>query len=38
MENAAHLMLADHPMGVGANQYVTAVNQMGYNQASGLSW
>ena len=38
MENAAHSMLADHPMGVGANQYVAAVNQMGYNQASGLSW
>ena len=38
MENAASLMLADHPMGVGANHYVSAANTLGYNQESGLSW
>ena len=38
MEDAARLMLADHPMGIGANHYVTAANNLGYNQKSGLSW
>jgi O-antigen ligase len=38
MEDAAHAMLADHPMGIGANHYVAAANNMGYNQKSGLSW
>ena len=38
MEDAARLMLADHPMGIGANHYVTAANNLGYNQKSGLTW
>ena len=38
MEDAARSMLADHPMGVGANHYVAAANNLGYNQKSGLSW
>jgi O-antigen ligase len=38
MEDAAHLMLAEHPMGVGANHYVYAANSLGYNERVGLSW
>ena len=38
MEDVARSMLADHPMGVGANHYVAAANNLGYNQKSGLSW
>ena len=38
MEDAARLMLADHPMGIGANHYVAAANNLGYNQKSGLTW
>ena len=38
MEDAARAMLADHPMGIGANHYVAAANNLGYNQKSGLTW
>jgi len=38
LENAARMMLSDHPMGVGANHYVIAANMGGYNTRAGLSW
>lgn len=38
MEDAARMMLSDHPMGVGANHYVIAANTLGYNARSGLAW
>ena len=37
-ENAARMMWNDHPMGVGANQYVVSVNAMGYNNRAGIAW
>ena len=38
MEEASRMMLADHPMGIGANHFVTAANTLGYYGRSGLSW
>lgn len=35
-ERAAAMMLADHPMGVGANNYVLTANMGGYNLAAGV--
>jgi len=35
-ENAAAWMLADHPMGIGANTYVVVANTQGYNQRAGV--
>ncbi len=37
-EHAAKLMFADHPMGVGANQYVVVANTQGYSQRAGVIW
>ncbi len=37
-ERAASMMLADHPMGVGANQYVTVANTQGYSERAGVVW
>jgi O-antigen ligase len=37
-ERAAKLMLADHPMGVGANHYVVAANAGGYSDRAGVVW
>jgi O-antigen ligase len=34
---AAAMILADHPMGVGANNYVIAANIGGYNQRAGVA-
>jgi O-antigen ligase len=31
------MMLSDHPMGVGANNYVVAANVGGYNQRAGVA-
>jgi len=33
---AASMMVSDHPLGVGANNYVTAVNVYGYNAKAGV--
>ena len=37
-ENTAKMMLADHPMGVGANQYVVTANTQGYSDRAGVNW
>ena len=37
-ERAAKSMWADHPMGVGANQYVLVANAQGYSQRAGVVW
>ena len=38
LKAAATAMLADHPMGVGANNYTFAGLQQGYFNRSGLAW
>jgi hypothetical protein len=38
LETAASAMLADHPLGVGANEYVVAANVGGYYQRAGVAW
>ncbi len=35
-ERAAGMMLADHPFGVGANQYVVVANTQHYNERAGV--
>lgn len=35
-EKAAHLMIQDHPMGVGANEYVLVANTQGYSNRGGV--
>jgi O-antigen ligase len=37
-ERAAKAMFSDHPMGVGANQYVVVANGGGYSQRAGVNW
>ncbi len=37
-ERAAKAMWKDHPMGVGANQYVVTANTDGYSQRAGVVW
>lgn len=37
-ERAANSMWQDHPMGVGANQYVIIANAEGYSQRAGVIW
>ena len=37
-ERAAKYMWSDHPMGVGANQYVIVSNTEGYAQRAGVIW
>jgi hypothetical protein len=36
-ETAARMMLADHPLGIGANTYVVAANTGGYNARAGVA-
>jgi O-antigen ligase len=38
MENAAKAIIANHPMGVGPNQYIVFANTHGYNQAAHVDW
>ena len=38
MKEAASMMIADHPLGVGANQYVVIANTGGYSQRAGVPW
>jgi len=38
LETAAAAMLADHPFGVGTNQFVVAANVGGYYQRAGVAW
>lgn len=37
-ERAAHMAIADHPMGVGSNQYVVVANTQGYSDRAGVVW
>ncbi|WP_447953160.1 O-antigen ligase family protein [Sphingopyxis chilensis] len=37
-ERAAKAMWNDHPMGVGANQYVVTANADGYSERAGVTW
>jgi O-antigen ligase len=37
-ERAAKAMWADHPMGVGANEYVVVANSKGYSGRAGVIW
>lgn len=37
-EHAAKMMFHDHPMGVGANQYVIVANTQGYSTKAGVIW
>ena len=37
-ERAAKAMWVDHPMGVGANQYVVTANTEGYSVRAGVIW
>jgi O-antigen ligase len=37
-ERAANAMWADHPLGVGANNYVVVANGQGYAARAGVSW
>lgn len=37
-ERAARAMWSDHPMGVGANQYVVVANAKGYSARAGVIW
>lgn len=38
MKQAAKMIIADHPFGVGANQYVLVANTGGYSQRAGVAW
>ena len=38
LEKAASMMLADHPMGVGANNFVFAAITQGYYKRAGVFW
>ncbi len=38
MQAAAWLLFSEHPLGVGANNYVLAANTYGANIAAGLAW
>jgi O-antigen ligase len=35
---AAKMAIAEHPMGLGANQYVVAANVQGYSDRAGVIW
>lgn len=37
-KRAAWMMIDDHPMGVGANQYVVVANTQGYSARAGVAW
>ncbi|QTD56258.1 O-antigen ligase family protein [Parasphingorhabdus cellanae] len=37
-ERAAKMIWSDHPMGIGANQYVVIANTEGYSQRAGVIW
>ncbi|MEO8456151.1 MAG: O-antigen ligase family protein [Sphingomicrobium sp.] len=38
MKSAARMIIADHPFGVGANQYVVVTNTGGYSARAGVAW
>ena len=38
MTSAARMIIADHPLGVGPNQYLIAANLGGYSERAGVAW
>ena len=38
MKLAARMIIADHPLGIGANQYVVVANTAGYSARAGVAW
>ena len=38
MKDAARMIIADHPLGIGANQYVLVANIGGYSERAGVPW
>ena len=38
MISAAKMIIADHPLGVGANRYVVVANVGGYSDRAGMAW
>jgi O-antigen ligase len=38
MKEAARMMAADHPLGIGPNQYVVVANIAGYSERAGVAW
>ena len=36
--DAARMIIADHPLGIGANQYVVVANLGGYSDRAGVPW
>lgn len=38
MKLAASMMIADHPLGVGGDQYVLVANTGGYSERAGVPW
>ncbi|GAA3893234.1 hypothetical protein GCM10022276_10530 [Sphingomonas limnosediminicola] len=38
MKRAAVMMITDHPLGVGANNYVLVANLGGYSERAGVPW
>ena len=38
MTAAARMMIADHPLGVGPNQYLFVANLGGYSERAGVAW
>lgn len=38
MKLAAQMIIADHPLGVGPNQYVVVANTGGYSARAGVGW
>jgi hypothetical protein len=38
LEQASKMMNADHPFGVGANQWAVTANTKGYSSAAGVAW
>jgi O-Antigen ligase len=38
MARAASMILTDHPLGIGPNQYLVVANIAGYNTRAGVNW
>lgn len=38
MQEAASMLIAEHPLGVGANRYVVVANLEGYSARAGVAW
>lgn len=38
MKEAASMIIADHPLGIGANQYAVVSNVGGYSARAGVAW